>query len=166
MEGKFSHRSKRVGKQRAKREVHCTSVFQVCVTKQKQKNRFRDLGKKQQLESKRRIANLPKERAIGSAQPRQRTQVRTGASSSSYKSSETMAEIVAPTPPDRVLSSRMATCRAFTLVNLFMFRAQYVCVCFLPIYSGSQVRWMHSPGSHRRKVTQDLSSIFLLRCMP
>ena len=24
-----------------------------------------------------------------------------------------------------------------------------VCVCFLPIYSGRQVRWMYQPGSHR-----------------
>ena len=30
-----------------------------------------------------------------------------------------------------------------------------VCVCFLPIYSGHQVRWTYQPGSHRRKVTQD-----------
>ena len=28
----------------------------------------------------------------------------------------------------------------------------YVCVCFLHIYSGRQVRWMYQPGSHRRKV--------------
>ena len=41
-----------------------------------------------------------------------------------------------------------------------------VCVCFLPIYSGRQVRWMYQPGSHRRKITQDFSSTFLLRCMP
>ena len=30
-----------------------------------------------------------------------------------------------------------------------------VCVCFLPIHSGHEVRWMYQPGSHRRKVTQD-----------
>ena len=30
-----------------------------------------------------------------------------------------------------------------------------VCVCFLPIHSGHQVRWTYQPGSHRRKVTQD-----------
>ena len=29
-----------------------------------------------------------------------------------------------------------------------------VCVCFLPIHSGHQVRWTYQPGSHRRKVTQ------------
>ena len=29
-----------------------------------------------------------------------------------------------------------------------------VCVCFVPIYSGHQVRWTYQPGSHRRKVTQ------------
>ena len=28
-----------------------------------------------------------------------------------------------------------------------------VCVCFLPIHSGRQVRWTYQPGSHRRKVT-------------
>ena len=39
-------------------------------------------------------------------------------------------------------------------------------MCFLLIYSGRQVRWMYQPGSHRRKVAQDLSSTFLLRCMP
>ena len=32
---------------------------------------------------------------------------------------------------------------------------RYMCVYFLPIYSGRQVRWMYQPGSHRRKVTQD-----------
>ena len=41
-------------------------------------------------------------------------------------------------------------------------RKQQVCVvCFLPIYSERQVRWMYQPGSHRRKVTQDFSSTFL-----
>ena len=30
-----------------------------------------------------------------------------------------------------------------------------VCVCFLPIHSGHQIRWTYQPGSHRRKVTQD-----------
>ena len=28
-----------------------------------------------------------------------------------------------------------------------------VCVCFLPIRSGHQVRWTYQPGSHRRKIT-------------
>ena len=41
-----------------------------------------------------------------------------------------------------------------------------VCVCFLPIHFGHQVRWTYQPGSHRRKVTQDFSSIFFLRCVP
>ena len=42
-----------------------------------------------------------------------------------------------------------------------------VCVCFLPIHSGHQVRWSYQqPGSHRRKVTQDYSSTFFLRCVP
>ena len=31
----------------------------------------------------------------------------------------------------------------------------HVCVCFLPIHSGHQVRWTYQPGSHRRKVTQE-----------
>ena len=51
------------------------------------------------------------------------------------------------------------TCRIGNLTGLFL-------VCFLPIYSGYQVRWTYQPGSHRRKVTQDFSSIFLLRCVP
>ena len=34
-------------------------------------------------------------------------------------------------------------------------RSMDVCVCFLPIHSGHQVRWTYQPGSHRRKVTQD-----------
>ena len=33
-----------------------------------------------------------------------------------------------------------------------------VCVCFIPIHSGHQVRWTYQPGSHRRKVTQDFHS--------
>ncbi|CAM9623767.1 unnamed protein product, partial [Ascophyllum nodosum] len=41
-----------------------------------------------------------------------------------------------------------------------------VCVCFLPIHSGHQVRWTYQPGSHRRKVTQDFSSTFFVRCVP
>ena len=41
-----------------------------------------------------------------------------------------------------------------------------VCVCFLPIHSGHQVSWTYQPGSHRRKVTQDFSSTFFLRCVP
>ena len=41
-----------------------------------------------------------------------------------------------------------------------------LCVCFLPIHSGHQVRWTYPPGSHRRKVTKDFSSTFLLRCVP
>ena len=39
-------------------------------------------------------------------------------------------------------------------------------MCFLPIYSGCQAYWAYQPGSHRRKVTQDFSSAFLLRCLP
>ena len=44
--------------------------------------------------------------------------------------------------------------------------AASVCVCFLPIHSGHQIRWTYQPGSHRRKVTQDFSSTFFLRCVP
>ena len=40
------------------------------------------------------------------------------------------------------------------------------CVCFLPIHSGHQVRWTYQPRSHRRKVIQDFSSTFFLRCVP
>ena len=39
-------------------------------------------------------------------------------------------------------------------------------VYFLPIHSGHQVRWTYQPESHRRKVTQDFSSTFFLRCVP
>ena len=39
------------------------------------------------------------------------------------------------------------------------------CVCFLPIHCGHQIRWTYQPGSHRRKVTQDFSSTFFLRCV-
>ena len=41
-----------------------------------------------------------------------------------------------------------------------------VCCCFLPIHFGHQVRWTYQPGSHRRKVIQDFSSTFFLRCVP
>ena len=40
-----------------------------------------------------------------------------------------------------------------TLIKCY--HRQCVCVCFLPIHSGHQVRWTYQPGSHRRKVTQD-----------
>ena len=39
-------------------------------------------------------------------------------------------------------------------------------VFFLPIHSGHQVRWTYQPGSRKRKVTQDFSSTFFLRCVP
>ena len=49
----------------------------------------------------------------------------------------------------------------------FRIRCSCLFCCFLPIYSGRQVRRMDQPGSHRRKVTQDFSSsFFLLWCMP
>ena len=37
-----------------------------------------------------------------------------------------------------------------------------VCVCFVPIHSGHQVRWTYQPGSHRRKVTHTAFFIHLL----
>ena len=54
------------------------------------------------------------------------------------------------------------------LVDLGVVTAQEaVCVlCFLPIHSGHKVRWTYQPGSHRRKVPQDFSSTFFLRCVP
>ena len=42
----------------------------------------------------------------------------------------------------------------------------YVCVRFLSIHSGHQVRWTYQTGSHRTKVTQDISSTVLLLCVP
>ena len=45
-----------------------------------------------------------------------------------------------------------------TLSIFVFFRSfTYVCVCFLPIHSGHQVRWTYQPGPHRRKVTQDFT---------
>ena len=38
----------------------------------------------------------------------------------------------------------------------------YVCVCFLAIHSGHQVRWTYQPGSHKRKVTHTGFLIHLL----
>ena len=40
-----------------------------------------------------------------------------------------------------------------------------VCVLSSHLFWTSDL-WTHQPGSHRRKVTQDFSSIFLLRCLP
>ena len=37
-----------------------------------------------------------------------------------------------------------------------------MCLCFLPIHSGHQVRWTYQPGSLGRKVTQYFSSTFLI----
>ena len=44
--------------------------------------------------------------------------------------------------------------------DFYLLARSTVCVCFLPISSGHQVRWTCQPGSHRRKVTQDFSSTF------
>ena len=58
----------------------------------------------------------------------------------------------------------------FTSVSFPQSTAGYVIipsvyVCFLPIHSGHQVRWTYQPESHR-KVSQDFSSTFFLRCVP
>ena len=50
-------------------------------------------------------------------------------------------------------------------VQLCVYCMCVCCVCFLPKYSVHQVRWTYQPGSHRRKVTQDFSSTFLLWCV-
>ena len=47
-----------------------------------------------------------------------------------------------------------------------VYRVSGVGMCFLPIHSRHQVRWTYQPGSHRRKVSQDFSSTFFLRCVP
>ena len=53
----------------------------------------------------------------------------------------------------------------FSIHPLTQTRVVAMCVlCFLPIHSGHQ--WTYQPGSHRRKVTQDFSSTFFLRCVP
>ena len=53
-----------------------------------------------------------------------------------------------------------------TLQAYKVYCTRCVCVCFLPIHSGHQVRWTYQPGSHRRKVTQNFLSTFFLRCVP
>ena len=64
--------------------------------------------------------------------------------------------------------TRMTGPDCAVMCNLINIHTTYthVCVCFLPIHSGHQVRWTYQPGSHRRKVTQDFSSTFFLRCVP
>ena len=47
-----------------------------------------------------------------------------------------------------------------------LYMCYVLCVCFLPIHSGHQVRWTYQPGSHRRKVTHDFLSTSFLRCVP
>ena len=46
-------------------------------------------------------------------------------------------------------------CVELNILNILNMLNMCVCVCFLPIHSGHQVRWTYQPGSHRRKVTQD-----------
>ena len=58
------------------------------------------------------------------------------------------------------------TIRTYSLEHKLCYNIVIVFVCFLPIHSGHQVRWTYQPGSHRRKVTQGLSSTFFLRCVP
>ena len=60
-----------------------------------------------------------------------------------------------------IISSCTPTTSALLLLYHYL-----LCVWFLPIYSGHQVRWTYQPGSHRRKVTHDFSSTFFLRCVP
>ena len=54
---------------------------------------------------------------------------------------------------DTVPSQYVALTSVF--VSKINWRLDCMCVCFLPIHSGHQVRWTYQPGSHRRKVTQD-----------
>ena len=63
-------------------------------------------------------------------------------------------------------SISFATGEKILHVEIISRKVEYVCVCFPPIHSGHQVRWTYQPGSHRRKVTQDFSSTFFLRCVP
>ena len=49
------------------------------------------------------------------------------------------------------------TCLPSPKIGICTFTGR-LCVCFLPIYSGHQVRWTYQPGSHRRKLTQDFLS--------
>ena len=62
-------------------------------------------------------------------------------------------------------SSRVPRRRPFIIGTHYVLWMQQ-CVCFFPIHSGHPVRWTYQPGSHRRKVTQDFSSTFFLRCVP
>ena len=52
---------------------------------------------------------------------------------------------------DEITLSTIELKRAYARVKVH----DRVCVCFLPIHSGHQVRWTYQPGSHRRKVTQE-----------
>ena len=54
------------------------------------------------------------------------------------------------TCPDNIQLLLLLLIHTFSVLSL-----PCVCVCFLPIHSGHQVRWTYQPGSHRRKVTQD-----------
>ena len=77
-------------------------------------------------------------------------------------------------PPCKVVFFGLATNTLYSnTLNVRNNKQQYsaesvdhMCVCFLPIHSGHQVRWTYQPGSHRRKVTRDFSSTFFLRCVP
>ena len=53
------------------------------------------------------------------------------------------------------------------LIAEYSFRGITVCVCVLPshLFWTSDL-WTRQPGSHKRKVTRDFASTFLLRCLP
>ena len=59
------------------------------------------------------------------------------------------------------MRNRAGHCSTFRKVGTYVCMYVCVCVCFLPIHSGHQVRWTYQPGSHRRKVTQDFYLIHL-----
>ena len=70
------------------------------------------------------------------------------------------------TLPHSYPETRFRRERARGSTSSFDDHRSWVCVRFLPIHSGHQVRWTYQPGSQRRKVTQDFSSTFFLRCVP
>ena len=54
-----------------------------------------------------------------------------------------------------------------TIVIAVFHRMVSVCVCLFSSHLfWTSGLWTYQPGSHRRKVTQDFSSTFLLRCLP
>ena len=55
----------------------------------------------------------------------------------------------------QMVSSRLRVVHHFGVANVSWSHGTVLCLCFLPVHSGHQVRWTYQPGSHRRKVTQD-----------